>query len=77
LDGTSQEAKLSLQNIEDICKIFKKHDVSFFVGDGLRPGCIAMRATKRSSRVESARRADGKAWEHDVQVMIEGPGHVR
>src|SRR5208337_3863842 len=62
---------------EDICKIFAKHDVSFSLGDGLRPGCIAdasddAQFAELSVLGELAR----KAWEYDVQVMIEGPGHV-
>jgi phosphomethylpyrimidine synthase len=62
---------------EDICKIFAKHDVSFSLGDGLRPGCIAdasddAQFAELSALGELAR----KAWEYDVQVMIEGPGHV-
>src|SRR5437660_12434897 len=65
------------ENIERICKIFKKHDVSFSFGDGLRPGCIAD-ASDEAQFAELKVLGDltKKAWEHDVQVMIEGPGHV-
>jgi len=65
------------ENIGDICKIFKKHDVSFSFGDGLRPGCIAD-ASDEAQFAELKVLGDltKKAWEHDVQVMIEGPGHV-
>ncbi|HEX3320608.1 MAG TPA: phosphomethylpyrimidine synthase ThiC [Terriglobales bacterium] len=62
---------------EDICKIFAKHDVSFSLGDGLRPGCIAD-ASDQAQFAELATLGEltKKAWEYDVQVMIEGPGHV-
>jgi phosphomethylpyrimidine synthase len=64
-------------HFEEICEIMKAYDVSFSLGDGLRPGSIAD-ANDRPSSVSS--RPSGEltkiAWEHDVQVMIEGPGHV-
>jgi phosphomethylpyrimidine synthase len=62
---------------DDICKIFKKYDVSFSLGDGLRPGCVAD-ASDQAQFVELRTLGEltKKAWEHDVQVMIEGPGHV-
>jgi phosphomethylpyrimidine synthase len=62
---------------EDICKIFVKYDVSFSLGDGLRPGCIAD-ASDEAQFAELATLGEltKKAWEYDVQVMIEGPGHV-
>jgi phosphomethylpyrimidine synthase len=62
---------------DDICKIFAKHDVSFSLGDGLRPGCIAD-ASDEAQFAELATLGEltKKAWEHDVQVMIEGPGHI-
>jgi phosphomethylpyrimidine synthase len=62
---------------DDICKIFAKHDVSFSLGDGLRPGCIAD-ASDEAQFAELATLGEltQKAWKHDVQVMIEGPGHV-
>src|SRR6267378_4091782 len=65
------------ENIEEICKIFKKHDVSFSLGDGLRPGCIADASDEAQFAVlKVVGELTEKAWEHDVQVMIEGPGHV-
>ena len=65
------------ENIEDICKIFKKHDVSFSFGDGLRPGCIADASDEAQfAELKVLGELTSKAWEHDVQVMIEGPGHV-
>jgi len=62
---------------EDICKIFKKYDVSFSLGDGLRPGCIAD-ASDEAQFAELATLGELTkiAWKHDVQVMIEGPGHI-
>jgi phosphomethylpyrimidine synthase len=62
---------------EDICKIFQKHDVSFSLGDGLRPGSLAD-ASDDAQFAELATLGEltKKAWEYDVQVMIEGPGHI-
>src|SRR6202161_329659 len=65
------------ERFDDICKIFKKHDVSFSLGDGLRPGSIADASDKAQfSELKVLGELTKKAWEHDVQVMIEGPGHV-
>src|SRR6201981_2762600 len=62
---------------EDICKIFKKYDVSFSLGDGLRPGCIADASDDAQfAELKTLGELTKKAWEHDVQVMIEGPGHI-
>lgn len=62
---------------EDICKIFAKHDVSFSLGDGLRPGCIADASDEAQfAELKTLGELTKKAWEYDVQVMIEGPGHV-
>src|SRR5690348_1422713 len=62
---------------EDICKIFAKYDVSFSLGDGLRPGSLAD-ASDEAQFAELATLGEltKKAWEYDVQVMIEGPGHI-
>ena len=61
----------------DICKIFKKHDVSFSLGDGLRPGSIADASDQAQfSELKVLGELTTKAWEHDIQVMIEGPGHI-
>jgi phosphomethylpyrimidine synthase len=64
-------------HFDDICKIFQKYDVSFSLGDGLRPGCIAD-ASDAAQFAELKVLGDltRKAWEYDVQVMIEGPGHI-
>src|SRR5882724_2659869 len=62
---------------DDICKIFTKHDVSFSLGDGLRPGCIADASDEAQfAELKTLGELTKKAWEYDVQVMIEGPGHV-
>jgi phosphomethylpyrimidine synthase len=65
------------ENFEEICKIFTKYDVSFSLGDGLRPGCIADASDEAQfSELKTLGELTKKAWEYDVQVMIEGPGHV-
>jgi phosphomethylpyrimidine synthase len=62
---------------DEICKIFAKHDVSFSLGDGLRPGCIADASDQAQfAELKTLGELTKKAWEYDVQVMIEGPGHV-
>ncbi|MFT7537622.1 MAG: phosphomethylpyrimidine synthase [Hyphomicrobiaceae bacterium] len=62
---------------EQICELMKRYDVSFSLGDGLRPGCIKD-ANDEAQFGELAALGDLTkiAWKHDVQVMIEGPGHV-
>jgi phosphomethylpyrimidine synthase len=62
---------------EDICKIFQKYDVSFSLGDGLRPGCLADASDEAQfAELKTLGELTRKAWEYDVQVMIEGPGHI-
>src|SRR5215475_2646045 len=62
---------------DEICRIFAKHDVSFSLGDGLRPGCIADASDEAQfAELKVLGELTKKAWEDDVQVMIEGPGHV-
>jgi phosphomethylpyrimidine synthase len=61
----------------DICKILRKHDVSFSLGDGLRPGCLADASdAAQFAELKTLGELTRKAWEYDVQVMIEGPGHI-
>jgi phosphomethylpyrimidine synthase len=61
----------------DICEIMKAYDVSFSLGDGLRPGSIAdANDAAQFAELETLGELTKIAWEHDVQVMIEGPGHV-
>src|SRR6202142_3553622 len=65
------------ENFETICKIFQKHDVSFSLGDGLRPGCLADASDEAQfAELRVLGELTKKAWEYDVQVMIEGPGHI-
>src|SRR5437773_4949160 len=65
------------ERFADICKIFARHDVSFSLGDGLRPGCVADASDEAQfAELKTLGELTRKAWEYDVQVMIEGPGHV-
>ncbi len=65
------------EHFEEMCKIFKKHDVSFSLGDGLRPGCLADASDEAQfAELKVLGELTSKAWEYDVQVMIEGPGHI-
>jgi len=65
------------EHFADLCKIFKKHDVSFSLGDGLRPGCLADASdAAQFAELKVLGELTEKAWEYDVQVMIEGPGHI-
>ncbi len=62
---------------ERICELMKKYDVSFSLGDGLRPGCIAdANDEAQFAELRTLGELTRIAWQHDVQVMIEGPGHV-
>ena len=64
-------------HFEDICDIMKAYDVSFSLGDGLRPGSIAdANDAAQFAELETLGELTKIAWQHDVQVMIEGPGHV-
>ncbi len=61
----------------DICEIMRAYDVSFSLGDGLRPGCIAdANDDAQFAELRTLGELTKIAWQHDVQVMIEGPGHV-
>ena len=65
------------EHFDDICEIMKKYDVSFSLGDGLRPGSIAdANDEAQFAELKTLGELTKHAWEHDVQVMIEGPGHV-
>jgi phosphomethylpyrimidine synthase len=62
---------------EDICEIMKAYDVAFSLGDGLRPGSIAdANDEAQFAELETLGELTQIAWKHDVQVMIEGPGHI-
>ncbi len=64
-------------HFEEICEIMKKYDVAFSLGDGLRPGSIAdANDAAQFGELETLGELTKIAWEHDVQVMIEGPGHI-
>ncbi|MCW5760727.1 MAG: phosphomethylpyrimidine synthase ThiC [Phenylobacterium sp.] len=65
------------EHFEDICEIMKAYDVSFSLGDGLRPGSIAdANDAAQFGELETLGELTQVAWKHNVQVMIEGPGHV-
>ena len=62
---------------DEICEIFKAHDVSFSLGDGLRPGCLHDASdAAQFAELSTLGELTVKAWRHDVQVMVEGPGHI-
>jgi len=64
-------------HFEEICEIMKRYDVAFSLGDGLRPGAIAdANDAAQFAELETLGELTKIAWKHDVQVMIEGPGHV-
>lgn len=64
-------------HFEEICEIMKAYDVAFSLGDGLRPGSIAdANDEAQFAELETLGELTQIAWEHDVQVMVEGPGHV-
>ncbi|GAB2192002.1 phosphomethylpyrimidine synthase ThiC [Sessilibacter sp. MAH1] len=64
-------------HFEEICEIMKAYDVTFSLGDGLRPGCIAdANDEAQFSELKTLGELTQIAWQHDVQVIIEGPGHV-
>ncbi|MGE5569076.1 MAG: phosphomethylpyrimidine synthase ThiC [Rhodospirillales bacterium] len=65
------------ERFEDICKIFQKYDVTFSLGDGLRPGSLADASDEAQfAELKTLGELARIAWKYDVQVMIEGPGHV-
>lgn len=64
-------------HFEEICEIMKAYDVAFSLGDGLRPGCIAdANDEAQFAELETLGELTKIAWKHDVQTIIEGPGHV-
>ena len=65
------------EHFEEICEICKRYDVAFSLGDGLRPGSVAdANDAAQFAELETLGELTRIAWRHDVQVMIEGPGHV-
>ncbi len=74
---TQHRQNMLYENFDEICKIFQKYDVSFSLGDGLRPGSIADASDEAQfAELKTLGELTKKAWEYDVQVMIEGPGHI-
>lgn len=68
---------LLYEHFDEICKVFQKYDVSFSLGDGLRPGCLADASdAAQFAELKTLGELTKTAWQHDVQVMIEGPGHI-
>ena len=64
-------------HFDEMCELMKQYDVAFSLGDGLRPGCIAdANDTAQFSELHTLGELTQKAWQQDIQVMIEGPGHV-
>ncbi len=64
-------------HFNDIIEIFKKYDVSFSLGDSLRPGCTHDASDDAQlAELKTLGKLTRRAWEHDIQVMVEGPGHV-
>ncbi|HUR06562.1 MAG TPA: phosphomethylpyrimidine synthase ThiC, partial [Nonomuraea sp.] len=64
-------------HFEEICELLAQYDVSFSLGDGLRPGCTAdANDAAQFAELQTLGELTDIAWRHDVQVMIEGPGHV-
>ncbi|MCD2199234.1 phosphomethylpyrimidine synthase ThiC [Halobacterium sp. KA-4] len=64
-------------HFEDICEIFREHDVTFSLGDGLRPGSLADASDDAQfAELETLGNLTQVAWDHGVQVMVEGPGHI-
>lgn len=71
------EENFTYTHFEEICEIMRAYDVSFSLGDGLRPGSIADANDKAQfAELETLGELTKIAWQHDCQVMIEGPGHV-
>ncbi len=71
------EENFAYTHFEEICEIMKAYDVAFSLGDGLRPGSIAdANDEAQFAELETLGELTTIAWRHDVQVMIEGPGHV-
>lgn len=72
-----QQENFLYTHFEDICEIMKTYDVAFSLGDGLRPGSIAdANDEAQFAELETLGELTALAWKHDVQVMVEGPGHV-
>ena len=65
------------EHFDELCEIFAQYDVAFSLGDGLRPGSIAdANDAAQFAELDTLAELTRRAWAHDVQVMVEGPGHV-
>ena len=74
---THHRQNMLYDNFDELCKIFQKYDVSFSLGDGLRPGSLADASDEAQfAELKTLGELTKRAWEYDVQVMIEGPGHI-
>lgn len=64
-------------HFDEICEIMKSYDVTLSIGDGLRPGCINDACDKAQfAELQTSGELTKRAWEHNLQVMVEGPGHI-
>ncbi|PRB70226.1 phosphomethylpyrimidine synthase ThiC [Arthrobacter sp. MYb213] len=64
-------------NFDELCEIFARYDVAFSLGDGLRPGSIAdANDAAQFAELDTLAELTKRAWKYDVQVMVEGPGHI-
>lgn len=73
----NQQENFLYTRFEEICEIMRKYDVSFSLGDGLRPGSIAdANDAAQFAELKTQGELNKIAWRHDVQVMNEGPGHI-
>src|SRR5271157_4566891 len=73
----NHKQNLLYEHFDRICKIFQKHDVTFSLGDGLRPGSLADASdAAQFAELKTLGELTKIAWDHDVQVMVEGPGHI-
>ncbi|GAB3201302.1 phosphomethylpyrimidine synthase ThiC [Nocardioides hungaricus] len=73
----NHEENFLYTHFDDLCEIFARYNVSFSLGDGLRPGCTAdANDEAQLAELRTLAELTQRAWEHDVQVMVEGPGHV-
>ncbi|MEE2887637.1 MAG: phosphomethylpyrimidine synthase ThiC [Planctomycetota bacterium] len=74
---THHQESFLYTDFDRICQLMKRYDVAFSLGDGLRPGCIDdANDAAQFAELDTLGELTKIAWEHDVQVMIEGPGHV-
>jgi len=65
------------ERFDDLCDIARRYDVTLSIGDGLRPGCLADASDEAQfAELETMAELTRRAWQRDVQVMIEGPGHI-